>query len=359
MKKKLVVAIAMMIMMVMAFAGTAFAAYNDLELGTTTANIPVRHGVDDTAGAKFIFKAPEDGIYTFDYVLKVPGDLEIIRNYAEDLGTYSPFPESLPEFRYAVYLEKNNVEKLTVFSTEIIAENEEDIDKAEFEVTVNKVVTPDTELVMDDADRVTPDGNVRISLVTYGEKMSFANEDIYPYNVESIVTVNEPVNGEDYFKSYDLHLSREDHESGKEYRICNAAGSFFDFFNLKVGTGKMYFYFNDNGLAKIMNAEAGRELNYTIVPADVRVKSVTADTGKITVKADKKLEATGAAKFKIAYRVKGTTTWKYVTTTSQTKTIKNLKKGKAYQVKIKAIKTVKDVPYEGEWSKIKTSAQVK
>ena len=42
-----------------------------------------------------------------------------------------------------------------------------------------------------------------------------------------------------------------------------------------------------------------------------------------------------------------------------TKTIKKLKKGKVYQIKVRAYKKVNGVTYYGAWSKVKTTKKVK
>lgn len=64
-----------------------------------------------------------------------------------------------------------------------------------------------------------------------------------------------------------------------------------------------------------------------IKPKKASVYKLTPGTGKLTVKAGTKVAATGGKKYQIQYRAKGTSTWKSVKTTYQTKTIKNLKKG--------------------------------
>ena len=58
--------------------------------------------------------------------------------------------------------------------------------------------------------------------------------------------------------------------------------------------------------------------------------------------------------YQIYYRVKGTSTWKKVYTSSTSKTLKNLKSGKTYQVKIRAYKTIDGKKYFGSFSSVKT-----
>ena len=46
-------------------------------------------------------------------------------------------------------------------------------------------------------------------------------------------------------------------------------------------------------------------------------------------------------------------------TKAKTKTIKKLKKGKQYQIKVRAYKSVSGTKYYGAWSKVKTTKKVK
>lgn len=80
---------------------------------------------------------------------------------------------------------------------------------------------------------------------------------------------------------------------------------------------------------------------------------------KLTVKTSVKPKSTGGSAYRIAYRQKSTRTWKYTTTTSYSKTIKNLKVGKVYYVKVRAYKKVGSVTYYGNWSTTKLSGKIK
>lgn len=62
----------------------------------------------------------------------------------------------------------------------------------------------------------------------------------------------------------------------------------------------------------------------------------------------------GDVKYQIAYKVKGTKKWKYVTTSKNKKTIKKLKANKTYKVKFRGYKVVKGVTYYGTWSDTKS-----
>lgn len=98
---------------------------------------------------------------------------------------------------------------------------------------------------------------------------------------------------------------------------------------------------------------------FTIVPKQAAIKSLTSGKKKLTVKMTTTPSSKGGSTYQIAYKKKGTSTWKYTTTTSSSKTIKSLKKGKTYYVKVRAYKTVSKVKYYGEWSKTKLSKKVK
>lgn len=101
------------------------------------------------------------------------------------------------------------------------------------------------------------------------------------------------------------------------------------------------------------------KINYTVKPKKAVISSLTPGTGKLTVKMSTKVAATGGSNYKIAYKVKGTKTWKNVTTTAQSKTISKLKKGKCYDVRVRAYKKVNGTTYSGAWSTTKVSKKVK
>lgn len=102
-----------------------------------------------------------------------------------------------------------------------------------------------------------------------------------------------------------------------------------------------------------------KTLYFKINPKKPVISAITPGAGKLTVKMKTKVSATGGASYKIGYRVSGTKTWKTVTTTSQSKIIKSLKKGKKYNVRVRAIKKVETTTYQSAWTAIKTSAAVK
>ena len=102
-----------------------------------------------------------------------------------------------------------------------------------------------------------------------------------------------------------------------------------------------------------------KTLTFKIKPKKAVISKAVPGKKQIKVTMGTKVSATGGSTYQIKYRVKGASKWKTVTTTSKTKTIKNLKKGKKYQIKVRAYKKVNGVTYYGAWSKVKTTTKVK
>ena len=104
---------------------------------------------------------------------------------------------------------------------------------------------------------------------------------------------------------------------------------------------------------------AKTEVTWKIVPAKSAVTKVVPGKKKLTVKMGTKVASTGGTTYQIAYKQKGTSKWKYTTTTKQSKVIKKLKKGKRYYVKVRAYKKIGTDIYYGAWSKQKLSRKIK
>jgi uncharacterized repeat protein (TIGR02543 family) len=92
---------------------------------------------------------------------------------------------------------------------------------------------------------------------------------------------------------------------------------------------------------------------FKIVPKAVSVKSLKAGKKKFTLKWKK---ATGITKYQVRYKLKAAKSWKTVSIAAKatSKAVGKLKKGKKYQVQIRAYKTVGGVKYLSAWSKVKT-----
>lgn len=102
-----------------------------------------------------------------------------------------------------------------------------------------------------------------------------------------------------------------------------------------------------------------KSVSFKINPATPSIKSITPGSKKMTVKMTTKPSSKGASTYQIYYKQKGTSTWKKTTSTSYYKTIKSLKKGKYYYVKVRAYKKVGTTTYYGAWSKTKLSKKIK
>ena len=105
--------------------------------------------------------------------------------------------------------------------------------------------------------------------------------------------------------------------------------------------------------------KASKTVEIKAVPKTAAVSKSTPGKRKLTVKMGTKVASTGGSAYQIAYKQKGTSKWKYTTTTAQSKAIKKLKKGKKYYVKVRAYKEVSGTTYYGAWSETKLSKKIK
>jgi uncharacterized repeat protein (TIGR02543 family) len=92
---------------------------------------------------------------------------------------------------------------------------------------------------------------------------------------------------------------------------------------------------------------------FKIVPKTVSVKSLKAGKKKFTLKWGK---VSGITRYQLRYKLSTAKSWKSVAAPakSTSKAVSGLKKGKKYQVQIRAYKTVSKVNYYSAWSKVKT-----
>jgi len=135
---------------------------------------------------------------------------------------------------------------------------------------------------------------------------------------------------------------------------------------LKNGTDYTVSYKNNKAVGKATVTIKGKGAvngtvtkTFKILPKKAAISKATPGKKKLTVKMGTKVSSTGGSTYQIAYKQKGTSKWKYTTTTKQSKVIKKLKKGKRYYVKVRAYKTVSKVKYYGAWSKQKLSKKIK
>ena len=96
------------------------------------------------------------------------------------------------------------------------------------------------------------------------------------------------------------------------------------------------------------HATGVKTATYKVIPAKAKITKLTRGSKKLTVYyANQK--ASGVTSYKIAYKRSGAG-WKYTTSKSTYKTIKGLKKGKKYYVRVQAIGSTG----YGAWSDIKS-----
>lgn len=125
---------------------------------------------------------------------------------------------------------------------------------------------------------------------------------------------------------------------------------------LTAGTDYTVAYSNNKAVGKATvtitakgNYSGSISKTFTIKPAKGAIKSLKAGKKKMTVK----VKAQSGAKYQIAYKVKGAKKYKTVKVSSTSKTIKKLKKGKTYTVKVRAYKAIDGKTYYGTYSKTK------
>jgi len=122
--------------------------------------------------------------------------------------------------------------------------------------------------------------------------------------------------------------------------------------NTEIGTANVTVEGTGNYSGKISR-------QFRIVPAKAGQPKAKVGKKKMTVTARAKVSKTGGTYYQIRYKVKGTSKWKTVKTKKQKVTIKKLKKGKRYQVKIRAYKKIGKKTYYGAWSKVRTTKKIR
>ncbi|MDR1833723.1 MAG: fibronectin type III domain-containing protein, partial [Propionibacteriaceae bacterium] len=129
---------------------------------------------------------------------------------------------------------------------------------------------------------------------------------------------------------------------------------------LKSGTDYTVAYSANKAIGKAAVTVTGKggytgkvKATFKIVPKKVTLKSLKAGKKKLVVKWAK---LSGTTKYQVRYKLTTAKKWKIATVSAKTlsKTVSKLKKGKKYQVQVRAYKTVAKVKYVGAWSKAKT-----
>lgn len=135
---------------------------------------------------------------------------------------------------------------------------------------------------------------------------------------------------------------------------------------LKSGTDYTVGYSNNTKAGKASakvtlkgNYKGSKTATFKILPKKAGISKAVPGNKLVEVTMSTKVSATGGTVYQIQYRVKGSSKWKTTTAKTKTKTIKKLKKGKQYQFKVRAYKSVSGTKYYGAWSKVKTTKRIK
>jgi hypothetical protein len=137
---------------------------------------------------------------------------------------------------------------------------------------------------------------------------------------------------------------------------------------LTLGTHHTVAYSENKEIGKATVTVSGKGIysgaktvTFNILPKATKVSKVTAGKKNLKVTWAKAIAAQKITNYQVRYRVSGTSKWttKTVAAKKAGLTIKNLKKNKKYQVKVRVCKTVSKVNYCSAWSPVKTSAKVK
>jgi hypothetical protein len=168
-----------------------------------------------------------------------------------------------------------------------------------------------------------------------------------------ITAVDKVWTGKKIATGFTLSVGGKNLTLGKDYTIT-ATGA-----NTSVGQGTV-------SIKGIGNYAGAAKATFRILPKAVKAKAVKVGKGSLTAGWTKAPSAEKVTKYYVRWKVKGAKSWsssKAVSATKAALTVKNLKKGKKYEVQVRACKTVKvsgkNVNYYSAWSATKTSAKVK
>lgn len=155
---------------------------------------------------------------------------------------------------------------------------------------------------------------------------------------------------------YIVYMSQS--ANGEYKQVATRTGGICTVKNLE--TDKKYYFkvksvknFEEYGVNRVIYSGLSDVVSCRVMivpPAKVTGLTLSTTSGKVSAKWKKSAEATG---YKVAYKVKGGE-YKYVTTTSLSKSISSLKKGKVYQVKVRGYKKTGEKITYGSWSDLKS-----
>ncbi|MEG2502632.1 MAG: fibronectin type III domain-containing protein [Anaerovoracaceae bacterium] len=127
---------------------------------------------------------------------------------------------------------------------------------------------------------------------------------------------------------------------------------------LKNGTDYKVSYSNNKNIGKATAKISGTGIyagsvskSFKINPAKTKITSLKAGSKKFSVKYS---ALKGEVKYQISYKTTSSNSYKTVNTSSTNKVVKNLSKGKSYNVKVRGYKSVSGTTYYGAYSNTKT-----
>jgi hypothetical protein len=104
-----------------------------------------------------------------------------------------------------------------------------------------------------------------------------------------------------------------------------------------------------------------KAVSFKIIPKKNSVKKVTIGKKSAKVHLTKASSSQKVTGYQVQYRQKGTSTWntRTISAKSTSVTIKKLKKGKQYQFRVRAYKTVANANYYASWSTVNTGKKIR
>lgn len=174
------------------------------------------------------------------------------------------------------------------------------------------------------------DGSVRLKAYTTNQDVS----GIHIGYCKNYVSKEYIYNGKTITPNTSLSYNGKTLEKDKDYTVSVKSGK---------NIGQYSVTFKGKG-----DYRGSTTVYYNIIPGKSAVSSLkSAAKGAVTVKVKK---VSGAGKYVIYYRKDGSKTYKSVSVTSTSKTIKKLSSKKKYYFKVRAVKTVKSKNYYGAYS---------
>lgn len=350
MKKKLLITLLVLVLSVLAFTASAYATNTELSDGDNSFTAGVNYDDNDiTDTPEVSFTAPEKGIYSFVFKCNDGAEMIVSRIRTVDSAPFNSgyYPQDSTFLMIGECLDAG--EKVTF---KVNAHAYKDTDGAEIwtkgdsvniSVNVSQVASSRCNFERDKSYGFlycndcgfSASVSAQIPNVIYGASKAKVYDTRWSYRS------NDPETGDMYYGVLDL-------EENYDFTVHSSPG--------KVGENYAVVALLEGVAKEFLQGDLDElTLDYYVNPKKASISTVTAGTKCIKVKAGTKVSSTGGSKYQIQYRVKGTKSWKSVTSAAQTTTVKNLKKGKKYEVRVRA----KKGEYVGNWSTVKTSAKVK